>query len=190
MFLSGKEKKARCNYKSKKKLGWLCNKCLGFFVRSVTVLYQVPTPSFLPLFYGPFGSSSYSPFLRFYGNNFRRFLIVMTISHSSWLCCTLQHPAPKICGFGRHITTLKLRQFRAIIERQKSRAFYCKIPNAFSNSSIPDDCTEKRPQKWLQCNFRQTDESIHTFFAKVLLWVEWLLSFGYGSQWYHCLQLR
>ena len=24
------------------------HKCLGFFVRSVTVLYQVPTPSFLP----------------------------------------------------------------------------------------------------------------------------------------------
>ena len=143
---------------------------------------------FCPFSMGPLALLA-TPNLRFYGNNFRRFLIVMTRSHSSWLCCTPQHAASKICGFGRHITTLKLRQFRAIIERQKSRAFYCKIPNAFSNSSIPDDCTEKRPQKWLQCNFRQTDESIHTLFAKVLLWrVEWLLS--YGSQWYHCLQLR
>ena len=160
-----------------------CEKCDSFVSGSNTIVFAP--------FYGPFGSSSYSPILRFYGNNFRRFLIVMTISHSSWLCCTPQHAVSKICGFGRHITTLKLRQFRAIILRGKNREFYCKIPNAFSNSSIPDDCTEKRPQKWLQCNFRQTDESIHTFFAKVLLWrVEWLLSFGYGSQWYHCLQLR
>lgn len=146
-----------------------CEKCDSFVSGSNTIVFAP--------FYGPFGSSSYSPILQFYGNNFRRFLIVMTISHSSWLCCTPQQPAPKICGFGRHINS-KTKP----ISRAPIIAIIAKLPIGKSRAfSYLMSAPKKAPENGcMQCNFRETDRrmsylSIYTFFAKVLLWVEWLL---------------